>query len=282
MFLVYNSDILTERDFHLSLTDRAFQYGDGLFETIRYEFDQVWFWPDHFDRLSAGMMALHLSQPPEFTAETIYNRIFQLLTVNELTQQPARIKIQVWRQSGGLYIPTNTNTNVLITAQSGRSFSITEKASVGIYDTFRLFPSPVSAFKTLNALPYVLAGLHKQQHELDDVILLDTNGNVAECLASNLFWFTNQTLYTPSLQTGCINGIIRRQLLRLAPESGLTVAEGVYRPEALSQADSIFCANVMGIQWLRRVNDVVHIDMTTSSAINAGKLLNSLFAQLHR
>lgn len=280
MFLVYNSDILPENDVQLPINDRAFQYGDGLFETIRYENRQIWFWPDHFARLSAGMTALQFIQPRKFTAETIYQHILQLLSVNGLTHQPTRIKIQVWRQSGGLYTPTVNSTNLLITALPGSAFCVTDKTSAGIYDAFRLSPSPVSAFKTLNALPYVLAGLYKEQHGLNDVILLDTAGNVSECLASNLFWFSGQTLHTPSLQTGCINGIIRQQLLRLAPELGMPVAEGLYQPNVLSEAQAVFCANVMGIQWLRCVNDIC-IDASAPSFIDAKQSLNALFAQLH-
>ncbi|MBD2752854.1 aminotransferase class IV [Spirosoma sp. BT704] len=281
MFLVYNSDILPETTFQLSANDRAFQYGDGLFETIRYANGQLWFWADHFARLSAGMAALQLIRPTGFTAETVYQCILQLLSANELTHQSARVKIQVWRQPGGLYTPTVNTTNILITAQSGPDFSITEKARVAVYNAFRLSLSPVSAFKTLNALPYVLAGLYKEQHSLNDIILLDTEGNVAECLASNLFWFFDQTLHTPSLQTGCINGIIRQQLVRLAPTVGISVSEGLYQPAVFSKAEAIFCANVMGIQWLRYVNNI-RIDENTSSSIDAEKLLNSLFAELHR
>jgi branched-chain amino acid aminotransferase/4-amino-4-deoxychorismate lyase len=279
MFLVYNSDILPEKDFSLSINDRAFQYGDGLFETIRYETGQIWFWTDHFTRLSAGMAALGLAQPDGFTTDSLHQRIRHLLEANDLTNYPARIKIQVWRQPGGLYTPSNNQINLLITARPGQAFSITEKASIGIYDRFRLSHSPVSAFKTINALPYVLAGQYKSEHGLDDVILLDMNGNMAECIASNLFWYANQTLYTPSLQTGCINGILRQQLLRLAPAVGLSVAEGLYQPDVLLQADAVFCANVMGIQWLRRITNSqadLNVQLTTSSP-----LLDVLFAQLH-
>jgi 4-amino-4-deoxychorismate lyase len=275
MFLVYNSDILPESDFRLSVNDRAFQYGDGLFETIRYETNQIWFWPDHFDRLSAGMSALQFLPPDNFTVETVHETILQLLTANGLTNQPARIKIQVWRQAGGLYTPATNNTNVLITAKPGNPFSITEKAQTGIYGTFRLSPSPISAFKTLNALPYVLAGMYKDQHKLDDVILLDTEGNLAECLASNLFWYANETLYTPSLQTGCINGIVRRQLVRIAPSQGITFCEDLYKPEVLTHAEALFCANVMGIQWLNQVNNkaIAPLDKTKK---HLGLLLSHL------
>ncbi len=278
MFLVYNSDVLSENDFCLSANDRAFQYGDGLFETIRYEDHQVWFWPDHLDRLTDGMAALQLNQPEPHFAETIFQHIQTLLSANQLTDQSVRIKVQVWRQSGGLYTPAQNSFNLLITTKPSSSFSISEKTAVGIFEDFRVLKSPVSSFKTINSLSYVLAGLYKQQHGFDEVILLDTNGNLGECLASNLFWFSRQTLFTPSLDTGCINGILRRQLLRLAVQKGLTVQEGLFQPASLMQAEAVFCTNVMGIQWLNQVNG---IRIETASSSDAFTLLNLLFAQLH-
>ncbi|MFD2574290.1 aminotransferase class IV [Spirosoma soli] len=244
MNLVYNSDILPEEKFYVELNDRAFQYGDGLFETIRYENGTLWFWSDHYDRLTAGMKTLGLTYPDGFDVPLLYQSILQLLSSNELSDQTARVKIQVWRQTGGLYTPTTNCANVLITARPGSPFAITQKTNVDLYPAFRLAPSPVSSFKTLNSLPYVLAGVHKQSMGLDDVILLDTNGHLAECVASNLFWQSADTLFTPSCQTGCINGIARRQLLRMFPKA----EEGFFLPEILKKADVVFAANVMGIQ----------------------------------
>ncbi|GAB2560872.1 aminotransferase class IV [Spirosoma aerophilum] len=277
MFLVYNSDILPESDFRLSENDRAFQYGDGLFETIRYESNRIWFWHDHFSRLSAGMSAMQLAFPDDFITETLEEVILHLLEANELTDQSTRIKLQVWRQSGGLYTPATNQAHMLITVRPGHSFSITDKARTAVYDDFRLSPSPVSAFKTLNALPYVLAGIYKNQHNLDDVILLDTHGHLAECLASSLFWYINQTLFTPSLQTGCINGIVRQQLLRLALNHGITIKEGLYKPDVLLKAEAVFCANVMGIQWLNQVDQSV-----IYPSVKVKQQLALLFSHLHR
>ncbi len=244
MFLAYNSDILAKDSFRIQSNDRAFQYGDGLFETIRYEADRLWFWPDHFDRLTAGMTALHLHPPDAFSAEAASQLIRQLLRANGLHDQPARVKVQVWRQTGGLYTPTTNAANWLVTTRSDHPFAITQKTKIGIYDQFRVTPSPVSAVKTLNSLPYVLAGIYKQENGFDDVVLLDPFGHVAECVASNLFWFRDGTLFTPSLQTGCVEGIARRQLLRAFPDA----QEGLFRPAVLDDADTVLAANSAGIQ----------------------------------
>ncbi|MGA0560371.1 aminotransferase class IV [Larkinella sp. VNQ87] len=255
MNVVLNGDVLPEALVSLPPGDRAFQYGDGLFETIRYDAGQVRFWPDHYDRLMRGMDALWLDRPPQFDSNSLLEYIKKLLEVNNLTTQTARIKLQVWRQPGGLYTPTTFQANYLITARSGPGFALTEKPLVSFFEAVRLSPSPVSAFKTLNALPYVLAGIAKQQQHTDDMLLLDTQGNLAECIASNLFWLRDKTLFTPSLDSGCLDGILRRQLLRLAPQHGFSVQEGLFKPTVLADADAVFCSNVSGIQWIRQLGD---------------------------
>lgn len=256
--MVYNSDTLPESDFRVSVDDRAFQYGDGLFETIRYERGQLWFWPDHMARLTAGMSALHLHFPVDVNEFIIHQSVMNLLSANALTNQTARIKIQVWRQTGGLYTPTINQANLLITAHPSQSFAITERAAVGICNTARLTHSPYSAFKTLSSLPYVMAGIEKKERGLDDIILLDSDPEkcVAECQASNLFWFDEGVLYTPALETGCVDGVLRQHILRTAASIGQPVNIGFFTPHVMSWAEAIFCGNVNGIQWIRSIEGV--------------------------
>lgn len=256
MYLIYNSTVLTKSDFRVDADDRAFQYGDGLFETLRYERGQLQFWPDHYQRLTQGMTALHLDQSDLFSAASLHEQIKTLLAKNHLIDQTARVRMQVWRQPGGLYTPTSRAANLLITTRSAQPFSITGRDRIGLFDAVRLSPSPVSAFKTGNALPYVLAGLAKHERELDDVVLLDTAGHVAECVASSLFWLADDTLFMPSLETGCIDGILRCQIIRLAAEGGVPLREGLFRPDVLARADAVFCGNVMGIQWFRSIEGI--------------------------
>jgi 4-amino-4-deoxychorismate lyase len=258
MFLVYNSDVLAETDFSVSANDRAFQYGDGLFETIRYERNTVWFWPDHYVRLTTAARALHLTIPDSTNKESLYALVMRILETNQLIDQTARIKIQVWRQTGGLYTPETNQTNILITARPGQPFAVTDRVNVRVNESIRLTHSPVSAFKTLASLPYVMAGLTKKEQGLDDIILLNTHPDnyLAECQASNLFWFSEGVLYTPSLETGCIGGIMRQHILRRAETIGQTVNVGLYPYSRLSTAEAVFCCNVNGIQWIRAIEGI--------------------------
>ncbi|GAB3763393.1 aminotransferase class IV [Spirosoma pomorum] len=245
MFLVYNGTIVDETSFALPADDRAFQYGDGFFETVRYEQERLQNWPDHTDRIQEGLSALHLTFPDSVSIDTLPQLIDQLLTANQLQLQTARIKVQIWRQPGGLYTPTTHQANVLISARPSQPFTLSQRTRVDIFDAVRLSSSPVSGIKTLNALPYVLAGLAKLDNQSDDMLLLDQSGHLAECIASNLFWFCGNQLVTPSLATGCINGITRRRLLRTFPK----VQEGLFTPYVLANADAVFAANVAGVQF---------------------------------
>jgi 4-amino-4-deoxychorismate lyase len=253
MFLVHNgtlSDAAAQANAPILMPDnRAFQYGDGLFETMRYQNGHVWFWPDHLARLHLGLTALHLDAPTNF-ADTVSRAIAALLTANDLTNSSARIKLTVWRQPGGLYAPASRAIDWLLTAAPAAPFAVVVKPTTAIAESVRLVWSSVSACKTLSALPYVLAGLERQQRGLDEIILLNTDGFLAECGAANLCWISQNTLFTPALESGCLAGVMRQQVLRRAIVAGLTVREGLFRPDVLIDADAVFSTNVMGATLL--------------------------------
>jgi 4-amino-4-deoxychorismate lyase len=252
MNIAFNSIFLKGDQLSLPLNDRAFCYGDGLFETLLCFKGQLLYWSDHFKRLKEGMEALSMAFPEEFTEQRLGNQITELLSINQLNGW-ARIRIQVWRQAGGLYTPTVREANYVITAQDSAPPTVSLKSKVFFYEDTRLFFSAMSRFKTCNALPYVLAGIARQKAASDEMILLDVFGHLAECIASNLFWVRENTVYTPALQSGCIEGIMRKQLIQHLRQAGFSLIEGLYPKETLLEADSAFCCNVAGIQWLEQV-----------------------------
>jgi len=103
-----------------------------------------------------------------------------------------------------------------------------------------------------------MAGIAKKERGLDDIILLhaDPENHLAECLASNLFWFDEGVLYTPAVETGCVNGIMRQFILRIAASIGLPVDIGLYPRNRLSVAEAVFACNVSGIQWIRSIEAI--------------------------
>ncbi len=252
--VVYNFALLPPEQLPTILNDRAFAYGDGLFETIIYDSGQIRFWPSHFRRLRAGMEALGLLPPEGFTVIALEEQMQQLLQANQLTGT-ARLRLQAWRKPGGWYTPASGEMNYLITAQECSPPQLSAKHQVFFYEDVRLPASAISAYKTCNALPYVLAGIAKSRANADDMILLDMGGHLSECIASNLFWWKEAIFYTPSLRAGCVAGVMREQLIQCIQEGGRVVREGLFGKEALWDADSVFCCNVAGIQWIQRVEN---------------------------
>jgi len=231
--------------------NRAFQYGDGLFETIVYRGGAARYLAQHYERLTAGMAVLDLAVPAGFTTGYLREAIDGLVRDNALAST-ARVKVQVWRRPGGLYTPDSREAEFLISATPPEP-APTLRDHVRFYAGLRLHASPLSRFKTCSALPYVLAGLARRRLGADEVILLDAHGHVAECVASNLFWLRNGTLYTPSLETGCVGGIMRGQILAQAGRYGLVVEEGLYPQQELLGAETVFCSNVSGHQFFTRI-----------------------------
>jgi branched-subunit amino acid aminotransferase/4-amino-4-deoxychorismate lyase len=116
--------------------------------------------------------------------------------------------------------------------------------------------SPFSFFKGPYALHYVQAGRAKQSAGWQEAILRDAQGHVSEALVSNIFWLKDQVLYTPALETGCIAGIMRLNVLRACQMLRLEVREGLFKEAELLSADLVFTSNVTGLRVIQAIGDV--------------------------
>jgi len=256
MKAVFNFTVVEADKIPVNLPNRAFQYGDGLFETLVLQNGQVRYIADHYHRLTGGMAALQINVSSGLTPEWLQNSIAELAQINVLGNQ-ARARLQVWRQPGGLYTPVSSEADFLLTVYPLVQPTVSVKEKVIFYEDVRLQYSAISSFKTCSALPYVLAGLTRKAAGTDDAILLDNAGHIAECVASNLFWFKDGQLFTPSLQTGCVEGILRKNSIRQAHQISLSVTEGLFTKQAILSAQCVFCCNVAGIQLIRQINGTV-------------------------
>lgn len=255
MHLIYNGEYLAEKDFQVGLQNRAFTYGDGVFETIVATFEKVHFLSDHFERLSAGIKTLGMIVPEKLSLNFIDASIKSLISKNNLSK--ARIKIIVWRKSGGFFSPQSNEAEFIIIA-SPYIQPPTHSEKVYIYDKVRITFSPFSRFKTLSSLPYVMAGIAKNDLKADDLVLLDTEGNIAEGLISNLFWIRENVIFTPSIETGCKEGIMRKQILSFLNKSNIQWVEGKFKKEELLSADFAFTSNVTGLVPILQIEDKVY------------------------
>lgn len=237
----------------ISNTNRGYSYGDGLFETIKAVHGKLLFFEDHYFRLMASMRILRMKIPMSFTMEFFEEEIKNTLEANGLLSKSARVKIQIDRVEGGLYLPKSDGVNYIIDVNAlDEDFYLLNdnKYEVDLYKDHYLSPSLLSTLKSSNKAINVIGSIYAKENRLDNCLLINTNKSVVEALNGNLFLVKGQTIKTPPLSDGCLKGILRQQLLeiiKLIPE--YTLEEASISPFELQKADELFTTNVIkGIQ----------------------------------
>lgn len=235
-------------------TNRAFRYGDAIFETMRYHKGRVLFWEDHYKRLlqSMAVMKFPLNCLPK--SSDILTFISDL-TVKNRNFLDSRVRLTLFRRGEGYHAPEHLEASWIIEADAldGKGYILPEKGvKIDVFEEFPKNFTPASAFKSANALPYIMAGIFCKQNELDDCLVVNGYGKIIESINSNLFWIQGEKLFTPLVSTGCIDGVMRKQICLVAGKAGLTLIENEGATlKTLLEADEIFLTNsVSGIKWV--------------------------------
>ncbi len=230
--------------------NRSFRYGDGLFETIRVYKGVAILLEAHFERLFRGMLALGYRFDPDHWKFRIRQAIHTYLQRQELTG-PARLRLHVWREGGGTYRPVTDSASYLLEGAilEKEYFREPEPITVSDFRGFSVVAAGISGFKTASALPYVIAARQARDAGTDEAFLFDPKGRIVEASAANVFQVKGTTFITPPLSSGCLDGIMRRQVLAMLEHLPYTLVERSLRPDELRKADAIFLTNtVRGIQ----------------------------------
>lgn len=251
-FINFNDEILPTGSLVLSTTNRAFKYGDGLFESMRLMKGELKFSDLHADRLQRGMKALKIDGYSQMDSWFLKERTEVLATRNKCKH--GRMRLTVYRDGEGLYTPTQNKMGFcmeLLPMEEPRYF-LNDKGL--IMDVFTELGKPLnylSNIKSCNSLTYVMAGLYKTQNRLDDAFILNQNKFLCEASSSNVFVWYNNHLYTPALSEGCVEGVMRQVVINLALQNNIPVTEAQINPEVLYEADEVFLTNATrGIQWV--------------------------------
>ncbi|MCI9844039.1 aminotransferase class IV [Flavobacterium pectinovorum] len=236
--------------------NRAFLYGDGVFETLKVVNGKILFLEDHYFRLMASMRVVRMEIPMNFTMEYFEEQVLNLVQQKGISAS-ARARITVFRNDGGLYLPKTNEVSYLIHATSLESASyVLNRASyeVDLYKDFYVTKQLLSSIKTTNKLINVTGSIFAHENGLENCILLNDTKNVVEVLQGNLFMVTGKKLITPPISEGCLNGVMRKQILALAKKvEGIEVLEEIISPFDLQKADELFLTNVItGIQSITK------------------------------
>ena len=256
-FINLNGSIVSSDHQIFTVSNRSFRYGDGLFESMRYMNGQLKFPDLHIDRVLKGMEILKLENGFHLDSWFLREKVDELARRNKIGPN-ARFRLTVFRDSGGLYSPDSNKMAYVLESQSMDESQYTFNNKGLIIDLYDELTKPVnilSNLKTCNSLIYVLAGVFKNQHKLDEVMILNQHGFLCESISSNVFVVYDSKLYTPSLNEGCIGGVMRQVVMRLAIENGIELIEAQVNPDILNEADEVFITNAAkGIQWVMGYN----------------------------
>ena len=249
-----NGTLIADETLCFSTQNRALKYGDALFETIRYADGKLLFWEDHYFRLMGAMRLLRMEIPMEYSPEHLQSEILRLLMVNKLTKGAARIRLTVYRDATGYYTPETNAVGFFIegTPMAEVGYQLNEKGLD--IELFRDHYKPkglLSNIKSTHCLLYTLAGIFARENGFDDCLLLNADKQLVEATSSNLFMVKGRAISTPPIVDGCVKGIMRKQVIKLATEAGFDVKEESLSPFDLHKADEVFLSNaIQGICWV--------------------------------
>ncbi len=243
----WNRNIISKEKFSIGVENRAFRYGDSLFETLRVFDGRMPFISLHFNRLSEGLKLLNYDVPYFFDLDFFQHEI------EKLTQKKGQhsIRFMIYRKDGGLYSPKENGFDFLISNSplKNNKFEIPKKGlRVGILKNKILSHHYFSHLKTGNSLPYILAGQEKQKNNWADCLILNSTGNITEAISSNVFFIQKNSILTPPISSGCISGTTRKTILE---QLDLPIEEKEIPPEELKNVKGILLSNsIQGIRWI--------------------------------
>ena len=237
----------------IELSDRGFQYGDGLFETIAVKNGHPCFIDRHLTRLNAGCRRLLI---PEVASTLLHSEALSLCK----NLNSAVLKIIITRGSGGrgyrqpeTIIPTR-----VLSIHPHPNYPSSYKAQ-GVTVRFcetRLGLNPALAgIKHLNRLEQVLGRAEWSSLNIQEGIMLDLNGHVIEGTMTNLFYVKNNTLFTSPVLYSGIAGIMREIIMELASSHGYALCIQNFKEHELLSADEAFlCNSIIGIWPIKSIN----------------------------
>lgn len=238
-----NGRFIPETEAQVSVFDRGWMYGDGLFETLRMANGKPFQWVPHWDRLHRGLEFLRLPSP--YDSAELHRAAEQLSRLNEIPDGALRISVSRGIGPRG-YSPRGANTPTWVMSLGplpARASSVASGVPLQwravTSRQIRVHAGVLAAMKTANRLPQVLARREADEAGVDEALVCDLDGNLAEASSGNVFWVKDGELLTPPVSLGGLPGIARVTLCEIAGSMGVPVREIVLRPPRLREMDAV-------------------------------------------
>jgi 4-amino-4-deoxychorismate lyase len=240
MYVCINGKVIPQAEAQVSVFDRGFMYGDGLFETLRVYQGRPFLWEEHLQRLRNTAKFLNLELPCHH--QTLLEWVQELIQMNRFPEGLLRIQLSRGPGPRG-YSPARVAAATLVislhpTQQSGVKNSPKKKklktTSLHVYSH-----DPLLHYKTTNRLMNVLASA-EVGHSGVEALFLNEKNEVTESVNSNVFWISGSELCTAPTDCGLLPGITRKLILDICPSVGLIPIEKKAQLKTLLNADAVF------------------------------------------
>ena len=239
--LNFNGEFIPKSELNINFQNRAFKYGDAVFDTLKYE-KNLYFIEEHYFRLMSSMRMLRMMIPMDFTLQFYKDEIIKTIKKNHLVES-VRIRVNIFRKEGGLYTPATNKINYLIEVEKLNNLS-KENYEIELYKDFPVLSGLLSTIKTNNKIVNVLSSIFAEENNYDNCILINEKKNVVEVNNANIFLIFGDEIITPPLTEGCINGIVRMKIIEFFKDSDeFVLIEKTVSPFELLKADEIFLTN---------------------------------------
>lgn len=272
--------VLTDKSDFITPSNRALLYGDAVFETFKVVDNKILFLEDHYFRLMSSMRILRMKIPMNFTLEYLEEQIISLALKSNIANN-ARVRMTVFRKDGGLYAPETNEISFIITAKenSSREYLLKkENYEVELFKDFHVSKHLISSLKTTNKIIQVVASVFAKENGFDDCILINDEKNVVETISGNIFMVLDNQIITPPVSDGCLNGIMRKQVINeLKSSTDFNVIENSISPFDLQKADELFLTNVItGIQPITKYRKKSYTTEVSEMLLRKINLKNNL------
>lgn len=247
MLIFINGSLLPENEAKVSVFDRGFLYGDGVFETLRAYRGAIFRCDDHIERLFRSAAGIHVKIP--FPKDFFKDALYKTLRENRLQDAYLRLALTRGESAPGLDIEGCSEPTVVIIPRefSGYPEDLYKNGiSAAIVNIRRIPPAALSLeIKSLNFLNNIMARVEASGLGASEGIMLGTDGHVAEGTVSNIFIVKNGIIKTPPLSVGILNGVTRSIVVGLAGENNIPVTEHHFYPDELYSADECFITSTL-------------------------------------
>ena len=242
---------------NISVLDRGFTYGDGLFETMRVYSGKIFRLEHHLDRLFQSARSIFIELP--ITKNEIHSAIYAAIKLNGLSDSIVRLTVTRGELGSGVNVDYSSPPTILILVKTVKAISKkTYKEGIGIklYKKSAIRTQGISnKIKSCNYLSNIILRENALKENFFEAVLLDHNHNVTEGTISNIFIIKNNQLKTPIVNEFVLSGIIRQAILDLCLENNIPFKEDRITERELYEADELFLTN-SGIEILpvRNIN----------------------------